>query len=715
MKKIAVITGDPELENYVSKTSKRTWLTNWASRIDTSIVKYLEKNSNYDITNVDIKNINEKVFEENDLIFYNMVDPAAANILSKNIANKLSLYMTKYSKKVYPPSNFGKLLENKCDYYKYLENKKIPVVPFFCITAEEYQRKKGRDYYESIYNKIVKQGWKGFIGKPVLGTSGIGFRMYPDINNVSKYEFFKQLEKQMDYVFEKHHFPMLLFQEKHEEFGSGDIPEVKMYYLNGKFIYSWVTSDNKYVLLGKGNKTSKYYLSPEKVKHCKAFANNVIKVIKPLFNGLPLPLLRIDLGCCLNYTNTHTVGQMFLNEIEYAPAFILAKLPGKSKMHLDEKIAKQFINIANAFFKKNSNSKNTQNSSLKLNKPISKLQNKQTSTKKYAILDRNPRIADDKMKFKRSWMPDSNPTSYLYNKYVWSPEVSSYWYIKKFHKNINIDLIPFEKITDKNLMASYNKIFIINHGLSDITPFWKENAQKYINSWKALGDKAYPPYRLANFVYDKCSYYDYLQSNGIKTAATLCYTNKSTNSNVNKFVDNYKLNKIFVKPVGGDSGLATSTHNSPFNNLKPTLRKMIQDNGWKKIVVQKHMNFSSKTNPEYKCLFIGDELQYIIKSIYLGVFGGLIKPKDTYWPHKDKIIKMSLQVKKLFEKAMNTKLFIYRVDWGYDKNTKEFFLNELEHAPGWYCEDIIHEHEEMTSREWKSDVKLAKQIIKFVN
>ena len=126
------------------------------------------------------------------------------------------------------------------------------------------------------------------------------------------------------------------------------------------------------------------------------------------------------------------------------------------------------------------------------------------------------------------------------------------------------------------------------------------------------------------------------------------------------------------------------------------------------------MNFSSSSNPEYKCLFIGNSLQYITKSIKLGIFGGLIKSKNTYFKDKKKLVNMSLKVKELFEKAMDAKILIYRVDWGYNKDTKEYFLNEFEHAPGWYSEDIIHRHSQMTIREWNGDIKLAKEIIKYL-
>ena len=42
------------------------------------------------------------------------------------------------SSNVYPPYLYQKFVNNKCDYYKYLEKKKIPVASTFCITKEKW-------------------------------------------------------------------------------------------------------------------------------------------------------------------------------------------------------------------------------------------------------------------------------------------------------------------------------------------------------------------------------------------------------------------------------------------------------------------------------------------------------------------------------------------------------------------------------------------------
>lgn len=339
---------------------------------------------------------------------------------------------------------------------------------------------------------------------------------------------------------------------------------------------------------------------------------------------------------------------------------------------------------------------------------------------KICILDRNPKIADDKMKIVRPWMPKPKgengpgPSSYPTRKYVYSLEVSAYYYIKKYYKHIDIDLIQWESITNKTIMDKYDKILIFNHGLSDAMPFWKNKTEKYMKAWAALGNRAWPSFQFASFVLDKCQYYKYLSENNIVTADTYCVSSTNNLPKLKKFLDSKNINKIFIKPVGGNSGVGTSTHTRPFNNLKETLHTRFVNNNWKKLVVQRYMNFSTHDSPEYKCLYVGGKMMYIVKTFRLGYFNGMIFPTNNWWPHTKKLDKLCKKVIKLFEKKMKTKIPYCRVDWGYDRKNKRFFLNEFEHAGGTYGEDSVHQRKFLNERNWKVDIELAKAIVKFI-
>lgn len=336
---------------------------------------------------------------------------------------------------------------------------------------------------------------------------------------------------------------------------------------------------------------------------------------------------------------------------------------------------------------------------------------------KVCILDRNPKIADDKMRIKRPWLPKVNsggPSSYNTKDYIYSLEVSSFYYIKRYYKNIDIDLVPWEKIVDKRFMSKYDKILIFNHGLSDALPFWKDNTKLYLQSWADLGNRAWPSFQFASFVLDKCKYYEFVAKNGILTADTHCVQSVNNLPNLKAFLNERKIDKIFIKPVGGDSGIGTSTHERPFHNLKNTLKKRFNDDKWNKLVVQKFMNFSTQNSPEYKCLYVGGKLMYIVQTFRLGFFHGIIFPTDDWWPHLKKIDTLSKKVLKLFEKKLKTDIPYCRIDWGYDKLHKQFFLNEFEHAGGTYGEDTVHTLKRVNVKDWNVDVALAKAIVKFI-
>lgn len=375
MLKVGILTGDPELGNFVSKIGKReSYLPNWSARLNNAVVFYLQSQK-YNITSqkryVFVKitpdMINPNLFKEIDFMFYNFLDPVAAKLISNDIYEKIVNIINTNPSKVFPPPEFANLIADKCNYYAFLQRANIPVVPYFCLTKKEFalntanrNPNKVKYYVRSLYEKIQSMKWKGFIGKPVLGTSSRGFKLYPDFNNsnVSKYEVFKQMAIHLEKVFYKYDFPKIMFQEKHSEFGEGLRPELKLYYNGTKYMFGWVTYGKDYYLIGKGPKNTKFHMTDQNIKDAKAFAGKVLKVIKPLFKGSPMLVTRIDIGCCLDHTNNKYNGaNYFLNEVEFGPAYILARIPGKYKMYIDHQIGNQMLKVLDhKFAKKNSKS-----------------------------------------------------------------------------------------------------------------------------------------------------------------------------------------------------------------------------------------------------------------------------------------------------------------------------------------------------------------------
>lgn len=352
---IGILTGDPELENYVSKIGKRSsYLNGWFARLNNAVVSYLQHKSTgskYVYVQVTPEMIDDNLFKNIDFLFYNFMDPVAAKIISDQLYHKIMRILSDNPNKVYPPPKFAKLIADKCSYYKFLQRNNIPVVPFFCILKQDYldstrTNNSRKSYVRHLYNRIQSLHWAGFIAKPTLGTSSRGFHLYPRNTNVSVYEIYKQMEKQLHKVFNVYNFPKLLFQEQHSEFGQGRRPELKLYYIGTSYLYGIITFGDTYFEIGKGPKGTPFHLSKQNIHDAKLFARKVLHSIKPLFGSYPLLITRVDIGCCLDHSNTgYDTKNLFLNEIEYAPSYVLSKLPGKYKKYIDIRIAEQIRSI----------------------------------------------------------------------------------------------------------------------------------------------------------------------------------------------------------------------------------------------------------------------------------------------------------------------------------------------------------------------------------
>jgi hypothetical protein len=362
LKVIGILTGDPELENFISKIGKRQYLKNWTVRLNDAVVYFLQNKNQpkFQFVKVTYDMIHDKLFKEIDYLFYNFLDPVAAKIISEELYKNILKLINKNPTKVFPPPKFANLIADKCTYYSFLQKANIPVVPFFCIDKKTFETNVSNSnnalmlesYVKRLYDRIEAIGWKGFIGKPVLGTSSRGFKLYSNFGTISHFEIKKQMATHLKQVFYEYKFPKIMFQEKHSEFGEGLRPELKMYYVGTKFMFGWVTYGKTYFEIGKAPQNSKFYMSVENVFEAKKFAAKVLRVIKPLFKGSPMLVTRVDIGCCLDHTNDkYNKKNFFLNEIEFAPAYVLGALPGKYKKYIDHQIGNQMLKILQYKFK----------------------------------------------------------------------------------------------------------------------------------------------------------------------------------------------------------------------------------------------------------------------------------------------------------------------------------------------------------------------------
>jgi len=227
---------------------------------------------------------------------------------------------------VYPYPKFQKYIINKFKYYNDLKRAGIPVVDF--IKAEP---DKIISDISSLRKKIERKKWKGIIIKPSYGGYSTGIKVFKDFSktkNLTVKNWFKKLKKM--------NFPNATIQEFIPEFQNN--LEIRTYWINGKYSYSWGTSPIKDydTFESEGGEL------PDKIKRkLKEIGRKVLKSI--IQYKEPHPLIRIDFGCCIDFKECKN--NYFVNEIETLSANMLVD----EGFPVVEKVANALYNLAKKY------------------------------------------------------------------------------------------------------------------------------------------------------------------------------------------------------------------------------------------------------------------------------------------------------------------------------------------------------------------------------
>lgn len=289
--------------------------------IERAIVKILKKKykNKHQIKLLNAYKLNTTVAKKCDVVWFCFED--FSNILKEQlriVSDKVSL--SRYNKTInkilslpnlYPNPQFLRFIHDKCQYYTWLQNKKIPVSPTICADTDKYDTK------EII--KTMKK-WPVSVFKPVLGGESKGFQIY------KRKDYKKSEVKKYFDDAKKAHYPAVIIQKYIDNFATEKYPEVRTVWVGNKFVYAantlgWGVSENlstkvdpKFIKLGK----------------------KVIKLLEAKFN-FQLATIRIDFG------KTPKEG-IFINEIEYGYG-TFAELNPKISEKLPKLIAERFAKI----------------------------------------------------------------------------------------------------------------------------------------------------------------------------------------------------------------------------------------------------------------------------------------------------------------------------------------------------------------------------------
>ena len=284
MKKIAIIVGDPEVNDAFSLSKEGLKLRPWLQNVPKNLIsdmrleyKILTNSGNQNIVRKTVENVVNLYYsvylyliyrlEKNknngttvslifpkditynklkgfDFIFYNFFDPIAAAVLY-NDPNK-GLQMERLLKKLgpktflIPSTKFTDLQHDKCKYYKYLSDSGIPIAPTHCLSKQDWPKDSASK--QAVCKKLValfkKEKWSRVFVKPVMGTSGTDADELEDPTDTS------ELLSVISDLFKKK-YPKIVFQKFIAKFAIHPNPEIKMYYVGDSYVYSVVMDDRQ--------------------------------------------------------------------------------------------------------------------------------------------------------------------------------------------------------------------------------------------------------------------------------------------------------------------------------------------------------------------------------------------------------------------------------------------------------------------------------------
>uniref|UniRef100_A0A6C0AY71 ATP-grasp domain-containing protein n=1 Tax=viral metagenome TaxID=1070528 RepID=A0A6C0AY71_9ZZZZ len=288
-------------------------------------------------------------FRKNDIVFVIIYDLLECFHLSKGKQFETYKHALKNADNVYPPYVYQKFINNKCAYYKYLAEKKIPVAPTHCISKKKWLKRDSDAYVDKLINKIKSNKWTAVIAKPVYGQESKDFAKFVtkpkeecedncdsggcgDAIDCQKGRIKKYLSKNIP------KYKSIVIQEYIPGFDKSN-PEFRTYFIDGIYAYTVVTTDR--IVDTPVQEGGNFKVPSDQWNYIMRFSKKVMETL-PKFNlpgNLKSPILtRIDIGSGLEgvpYT-------FFVNEVEFVPSLYIED----QDFPVVEEIAKSLLHVA---------------------------------------------------------------------------------------------------------------------------------------------------------------------------------------------------------------------------------------------------------------------------------------------------------------------------------------------------------------------------------
>lgn len=283
--------------------------------------------------------ISTRRFKKNHIVFVIIYDLLEAFHLSDPEKFKKYKNALKNSDNVYPPYEYQKFINNKCKYYRYLANHNIPVAPTYCVSREKLLKRNPEEYVSRLISKVKRNNWESIIAKPVYGQESVAFAKFMNCGTTGVGCHKKRMLKYFSNTIPK--YKEVVIQEYIKGFDKNN-PEYRMFFINGKYMYCIVTTDDK--VSGPVQENGKFKVPDDIYRYVISFANQVMNILPKL--DLPgeyrSPIVtRIDIGSGLEGVPYG----LFINEIEFVPSLYVDEL-NPDKYPVIPKIAESLVDIA---------------------------------------------------------------------------------------------------------------------------------------------------------------------------------------------------------------------------------------------------------------------------------------------------------------------------------------------------------------------------------
>jgi hypothetical protein len=333
------LANDKRYSAYVIKKKNKTFVPD-----DVAIGLYLEaKYPGVIIDYITPDQISTRRFKKNSINFIIIYDLLEAFHLSDKKHFNTFKNALKKSNNIYPPYEYQKFINNKCEYYKYLGKKNIPVAPTHCITKEKWYSRNPDLYVSNLLTKVKNNKWESIIAKPVYGQESIDFAKFMKCSSNGLDSCKKKLIKYLDVRMPK--YKSIVIQEYIPGFDKNN-PEIRTFFINGVFRYSIVTHSrtNGIQPVQEGGS---YKMPNENYAEVRKLSQTVMDSLPKLDlpGKLRNPIVtRIDIGSGL----AGAPMGYFVNEVEFVPSLYVEQIDN-NKFPILQEIGESLLSVAQEY------------------------------------------------------------------------------------------------------------------------------------------------------------------------------------------------------------------------------------------------------------------------------------------------------------------------------------------------------------------------------